>query len=419
MSMEMGRSLQLVLKDKLFGNSIYYILTMAQVSILGLVFWLIVAKGYPESVVGINVTITSAIMLVSRLGLIGFPVTLVRVLPKEKDPKLVVSSYCIATVVLSLVFTLIYIALLPHITPELAYLRTNPLFITTCLVLASTISIHLLLQAAFAAERQGLYVLLKELALSVVRVGGAVVLVIYFSSRYLGITEAWTVAFVVGSVVSVLFLKKTRIQGLDLRKFSFSVLRKDTRLSIENFLVEFLIVLPPMLLPIIITNRVGPEQSAFFYMGWMIAYFFFTISLSVGQSLLAEGSTSLLTWTRDIKRAVKFTLLLVVAGTIVAWFLGSTVLDFLGKSYSTESLSLLKILLVSAVPFVGTAIYTTILRVEKRMRELVLLWIISMAVFYTAVFILLPKYGIESTGWSWLGVNTAICIYIGIRRLVK
>jgi len=391
---------------------------MAQVSILGLIFWLIVAKAYPESTVGINVTITSSLMLISRLALLGFPVTLVRLLPEEKNPSVMVNSYCIASVLLSILFTLIYIVFLPYITPELAHLRTSPMFIVTCLILSSTITIHIFLQAVFIAERQGLYVFLKELALSVVRVGGAILIAFFFFTRYLGITEVWTLSFVIGAIVSVLFLKKTRIKGLGIRNFSFTVLRKGTRLSLENFLVEFLITLPPLLLPIIITNRLGSEQSAYFYMAWMIAYFLFTISLSVGQSLLAEGSTSLLTWIKDIKRAIKFTFLLVIIGTIVAWFLGSTILDFLGKSYSLESLSLLKILLISAIPFIGTALYTSILRVETKMKELGLLWSVTMVVFFIASFLLLPNYGIESIGWSWLGVHTAICIYIGTKTVL-
>lgn len=85
-----------------------------------------------------------------------------------------------------------------------------------------------------------------------------------------------------------------------------------------------------------------------------------------------------------------------------------------GQSYSANALNLLWILCISSLPLGINHIYTSILRVTGRIKELVAIWgFIAVATLVTS-YLIMPATGIIGIGYAWLGVQCLAAIYVVI-----
>ena len=73
------------LRDPLFKNSYYLMMTPVVGSLLGFIFWMVVARFYSTAEVGLAATIFSAMGLIAAFSGLGFNIGLIRYLPKEDD----------------------------------------------------------------------------------------------------------------------------------------------------------------------------------------------------------------------------------------------------------------------------------------------------------------------------------------------
>lgn len=123
-----------------------------------------------------------------------------------------------------------------------------------------------------------------------------------------------------------------------------------------------------------VVNLLGPEQSAYFYIAWTISTLLVAISVAISTSLFAEGSHFEDKLRENVIKSVKFTFLLLVPAVILLVLVGKWLLLAFGQSYSANGLKLLRILIISSLPLGINYIYTSILRVTRRIKQLVVIW---------------------------------------------
>ena len=70
--------------DNLYRNSIYLILNSAIMALLGFFFWTIAARNFSSYDVGLATTVISAINLIMLFSMLGFNISFLKYLPKEK-----------------------------------------------------------------------------------------------------------------------------------------------------------------------------------------------------------------------------------------------------------------------------------------------------------------------------------------------
>jgi len=103
-----------------------------------------------------------------------------------------------------------------------------------------------------------------------------------------------------------------------------------------------------------------------------------------------------------MKRRLKLSFLLLVPVIIMLLMLGHIILLFFGRPYADNSLQLLWILTISALPLTINYVYFSIRRVEKKMLSVILLTgFIALATLGSS-YLLLPKMGIKGAGIGWL-----------------
>jgi O-antigen/teichoic acid export membrane protein len=166
-----------------------------------------------------------------------------------------------------------------------------------------------------------------------------------------------------------------------------------------------------------VVNILSAEQNAYFYIGWMIAGLLFAIPLAVSTSLFAEGSHFEDKLKENVIRSLKFTYLLLVPAVIVLVLVGKWLLLAFGQSYSANALHLLWVLSLSSLPSALSYIYTGILQVTGRIKELIAIWgFIALGTLLVS-YLVMPVTGIVGIGYAWLGAQTIVAIYVLARRL--
>jgi O-antigen/teichoic acid export membrane protein len=160
--------------------------------------------------------------------------------------------------------------------------------------------------------------------------------------------------------------------------------------------------LPMYLLPLLVTARLTVAENAYFYVAWMVGSVFFIISPAVAWALLAEGSHE-----RDqLPRAAR-TAALTIGGLLVPligvfYIAAGPLLHMFGGQYAAHGGTLLRLLILSAVPDAITNLYVSIRRVQGHVWNGAALNIAMAMTTLGLAWALLPTSGIAGAGWGWL-----------------
>jgi len=400
----------------LYSNAFYLMLNTAVMAFLGFFFWMIVARFYTEAEVGLGSAIIAAISLLSLISLVGLNISLIRFLPHSDKPQELINSCYTLGGLTSVAVAGIFLAGLGFWSPALAFVNQNAIFASAFIIFTLLWTMSNLVNYTFIARRRAGFVLSKDSIFSVLKVPLPILFVVSFHA--FGIVASWGIAVAVALVVSIfLFLPKVQDSYKPVPTLKLSLFKDIWRYSSGNYLANLFMACLPFILPLMVVNLLGAEQNAYFYVGWMMAGLLFAIPAAVSQSLFAEGSHFEDKLKENVARSLKFTYLLLVPAVIVLILVGKWLLLAFGQSYSLNALHLLWVLSLSSIPLALTHIYTSILRVTGRIKELMAIWGFIALVVILASYLIMPVTGIIGIGYVWLGVQAVVAIYILARRL--
>ena len=410
------RKLKQVVTTPLYSNAFYLMLNTAVMALCGFFFWMVVARYYAEAEVGFSSAIISAISLIASISLVGLNTLLIRFLSQADKPQQLINSCYTLSALVSLVIAGIFIAGLGFWSPALAFVRQNAIFTAAFIIFALLWTLSSLVDYTFIAKRRAGFVLSKNTIYSVLKIPLPILFVLFF--RTFGIVASWGIAIAVALAISI-FLFLPRVQNLykPAPNLSLGLIKDMWRYSGGNYLANLLASSPSLILPLMVVNLLGAEQNAYFYVAWMIASLLSAIPGAISQSLFAEGSHFEDKLRENVTKSLKFTFLLLVPAVTVLILVGKWLLLAFGQSYSLNALRLLWILSLSSLPLAINHLYTSILRVKSRLKELMAIWgFIAIAVLLVS-YLIMPASGIMGIGYAWLGAQAAVAIYVLARRL--
>ena len=410
------KQLKQFLTTPLYSNAIYLMASIAGMALLGFFFWVVVARFYTESEVGYSAAIISVINLLAILSLVGADSSLIRFLPQAEKPKELINSFFTLTSLISLVIAGIFVAGVDFWSPALAFIKGTAIFAAAFIVFTPLYALLQLANASFVASRRAGFMASTNIIFSALKIPFPILFVSLFHS--FGVVASWGIAAGTAMVISLfLFLPKAQSHYKPVPTLKLNLIKKAWRYSGGNYLTSLFIISPTLVLPVMVVNLLGPEQNAYFYIAWMMATLLFAIPLGVSQSLFAEGSHFEDKLKKDVIKSVKFTFLILIPAVILLNLVGKWLLLAFGQGYSLNALLLLRILTISSLPLAINFIYTSVLRVTHRIRELVAIWGFITIAMLVVSFLVIPSTGITGIGYIWLGVQSAVAIYVtAIRR---
>jgi len=408
-----GQWVAKVRSDPLMANSAYIMLSTASMGVLGFLFWILNARLFSATQIGLATALISATSMISYLSLLGLNSTFVRVLPTSDDRDAEISTGLLFVAGGAVVVSIAYVAALPLLAPELAFVQSAP-YAVSFVILTVASAINLVTDSIFIAYRSAKYNLLVDgviqgstkLALPLALVGlGAY-----------GIFTASGLAAVLAVGFSVLFLVKNF--GYRPRvALSRAAIRRVWSYSAANYFANVLNIVPILFLPLIVIDQRGAADAAYFFVAFQIANLLNSVSYAVSQSLFAEGSYGETPIGALALRSGLWQAVVMLPAAAALCVLAPVVLSLFGGGYRAHGVAALVVFAASAPGVAFNTWTTSLLRLTGQLKALI--W--SNLAYFVLICGLAVWWADLGLGWiaaAWLIGNLVSGVVGGIALLV-
>jgi O-antigen/teichoic acid export membrane protein len=390
---------RLFLNDNLFRNSVYLMLSTVLMGGLGFFFWIICTHIFSPDQIGIGTSLISAMGLISTISLLGFNATFVRVLPTSENRDNEINTGSLLVIIASVVIAIIYILLIPFIAPSLTIIHKSFWYAAGFVVMVALASINSLTDSIFIAYRAAQYALITD---GIITSGIKLLLPLFFIGLgAYGVFASAGLGASIGMIASILYL----IFKFGYRpkiKIDVPTLKNVFHYSFTNYIANLLGMAPTLILPIIVLDHLGAAAAGYYYLAFMVINLLYTVSISISQSLFAEGSYSDSPLRNLFKRSAIILFAIMIPASIILMFLGPFVLGFFGKSYSEGGSAIIVLLALSAPVVAIGNIGTALLKITKQV--------------YALIFVTFTS-AVLDIGLSWIWIERGL-VWVAIAWII-
>ena len=370
----------------LFRNGHALVLSSVVTSVIGMLFWVLAARRSSPSVVGRNVVAINVLTSIGAVAQLNLQSTLIRfVQPAGRHTRRLVVGIYLVSAVVAVVVAGAFLVLLPHISPQLAFLRSSPGMATWFVASAAIWTIMILEDGVLTGLRKTPWVPVENAGFSLLKVGIIVPFVALFPVA--GIYMSWTVAALATVVPTNIYLFARAIsQHQRLAGDSGDVTIRQLRTYVPyDFLGNLWWQGLILVLPLIVLTESGAAASAYFSLAWLIASLLYLVSLSIGDSLVVELSIDASDFEAQCRQVMVHLLKILVPAVALLVLAAPWVLRIFGTSYAVAGTGALRLLGLSALPFIVTGTAVSAARGQRRTRQ-------AMAMF-GGLFVLIVPLG--------------------------
>jgi O-antigen/teichoic acid export membrane protein len=386
-------------RTPLTTSAFYLVCNAGLGSILGSAFWLVAARLYAPSAIGLASAAVGVLLLLATLCDLGLDYAQMRFASANPDQagEIANLSFTLAGMV-SLAAGLIFLAGIGMWSRQFLRFNDVPAVFVVFALAAPAYTIGSLLDATLIAQGRSKFVILKNGLANALRFPLAITL-IAFGSAGLFIAMSGAVSLV--ALLSVPALRWVLPRYRYTPTVDLAMLRRLVPYGIKNHIVNIVSSLPSLLLPMIVLNALGSATSGYFAIAWLLVQPITMVQASVSSALLSEGSRVEHRYMGEIRRALALTLPLVCGTALLGNILAGPLLGLFGGVYAAQSAVLLRWLLASTVPGTMNSLFQSRCRIERRSAPIAWLAIGSAGITLTSLFLLLPH-------WRLAGVGVAV-----------
>ncbi len=399
-----------IFKDSLIINSIYLMVTNFVSSIIGFFFWLIAARYYLPSDIGITSAIFSSVSLISMIGSLGLSRALVFYLPRNNNTGKIISSCLAINIISSITFSLIFILGLKIWSPELSLILNNLENILIFITITVGISISGLIGATFTAGKRSSLQMIKETIFHTIKIFPLILLT---GLGAIGILVSIGIGLILSMIIGFILLFKT---WKYLPKLTLDpIIKNMAKFSAGNYIADIFNNLPKLMFPIMILNMISAKSAGYFYIAIMMAGLLYSITISISSSLLVESSNEEKFW-YNVNKAIKFNLIILIPSILLFMIFGEYILNIFNPDYAENATKTLIILTITGIPLSLVNIFNTVRNAQNRVLSLIRLNFIIAFITISLSIPLIKIMNIEGVAISYLIANT-VGVIIVINRI--
>ncbi|MDF2473353.1 MAG: RfbX, partial [Anaerocolumna sp.] len=389
-----------VLQDHLYRNSIFLVLSKILNASAGFLFWIIAAKLYSITEVGMATVLFSSLGLVMLFSRFGFDLSIIRYI-EITDKNKVFNTSLVITTVASAVISLISILLTRFFQATLVLNFTNAMLF---IVIALCNSITLITGNMFLALRKGQYFFIQTVLISL----RLFLLIPLAYSKSFGIFLSLGICYVLSAVFSLLVLRKeVKINILDIDR---TFVKESFKFSIGSYFSNLLTEAPIFILPIMVLQLIGQEEAAIYYLTMAIGNFALIVPNALSISLFIEGSHGQ-PLKRIITKAFTIAYLFLIPITVIISLWGKNILGFINKEY-IEAYDLLLLVIITNLFAVIYIVFLAVQNINMRVERNIKFNLLSFLLLIGASFCLIPRYHIIGVGYAWLFTHVVLTLII-------
>ncbi|WP_367319371.1 lipopolysaccharide biosynthesis protein [Streptomyces sp. HUAS ZL42] len=379
-------------------------------SCFGSLFWLFATHWYDERTVGLSYSALSASMLLTGIGQLNLHDFLVRFVPTtgRRTRRLVLTCYAVSTS-FSLLVAAVFLALVPVVTPGLDFLLT-PVAGGCFAVATAGYAIFVLQDGALTAVGRPGWVVAENLIFAcgkilLLALGAALAL-------FSGILISWAGALLIALVVANTVLLRRGIPQHERNTPATPPSPRMLGYAATDWLGSLFRLAAYTLVPLIVLDTLGAEQSAYYSLAWSIAYVPYLLALNMGTSLITESVRRPERLVDNGLRVLRHSGLMLAGVTAVLAAAAPQILSLFGASYSAHGTTLLRLLAVSALPNLLVSLAIDVSRARRRLRWAVGLQIATCGLVLGLTVVLLPRFGVTGAGIAWLAAQCLIAVFL-------
>ncbi|MBW8820333.1 MAG: glycosyltransferase, partial [Streptomyces sp.] len=373
-------------------------------SVLGAGYWALATRLYSPESVGQSYAAVAALTFLSAIGDLSMGDVLTRFIATAGPHarRMVLRAYGVTTVATVAVATA-FVLLVPHLVHALAFLHSPDVgaaFVVGC----AAFTIFQLQDGALAGLRRPGCVVVENAGFAVVKIVCLFTIVVATT----GILLSWIVALIAAVV------------GTNAYLFTRAIPRKQAattasptpvlRYTVASYTAALFGIAVVALPPLLVLNRLGPAQNAYFSLAWIVALALYTLNRSMGTSLVIESTWDPGMLRQQIRHMIRHTGALVIAGAAVLTAAAPWVLRIFGAAYEHNATGLFRLAVLSAVPDVIVVAASSACRARRKVGLLVVI-LGGLAVLVLGLtVVLLPVMGLAGIGAAWLIGQTAMAV---------
>lgn len=392
-----------LLRDSLFRNSAFLLLGTIELAAGGFLFWQVVAHLFSTADVGRASALVSASTLIANLALLGMNNSLIRYLNVWPDRAATANTGLVVVTLAAALGAVGFVALSRWFAPELGLLR-QPADAALFVLFTATLGVSLLNDSVFIALRRSGYIVSRNTVVVLLR------LALPFACLALGafgIFTAYQAALALALPVYLVVLK--RKFGLSTRlRAQRDRLGAMWRYSAGNYVATAILMFPNLIMPVLVAQRVGPDEAAFYYIAAMLASALTFVPHATTRSFFAEATHDINRLRASLRKVIRLT---AIAQTFILLALvtaGRFALGLFGPEYAAAYPILVVLAIGAALTSVGF-VGSTLLMVTGRLRLMCGLSAVACAVALTGSYLLVGR-GLIWVGWSLVLGELVLCV---------
>jgi O-antigen/teichoic acid export membrane protein len=409
--------------DPLMRGAYSLITNTALVAALGVIFWIAAARLFPAQDIGRDSALIAAMMTISGIAQLNMANAVPRFLPRATDPARVLRLAYLASAGAAVLLATAFLAVVPRFVDELGSLLDEPLLAIGFVVATVVWGVFVIQDAALAAVRRAplipienaVYGVLKLLALPLFLALGA----------GFGIFQSWVLPVVLLLVPVNILLFRSAIPAHRRRHPATAPAHGEGRRILRFLALDYagsaLAFTGAAVLPLLVLSLLGPEQSAYFYVSFIIVNSIDMFGFNGGTAVVVESALDERRLRANARTMVRRLLPIMMACTAAVVFGAQWILAPFGAEYVDGGSTLLR-LLGCAILFRGvTTLFAAIARVQRRGRALLALDAFCFALGLALTCALAPAFGLTGVGIAWLAsaATAAIVVLPGVVAFMR
>lgn len=387
------------INSPLLKNSLFIGTSKLVNSITGFIFWIIAAKYYSITDVGIAAALISSLALVMTFSRLGLDISLIRFMPL-RDRNKVFNTCLWATSILSIIVGLAYIISIDITSPSLSFIKGN-VFVFILVALGN--STVLTMGNAFLSFREGKY----YLAQNAILISRLILLVPLAALGSMGIFIALGTANIAASILGAVQIRRIEEFKLGL---DIDFIKESFGFSIHNYLASLLNATPLLILPVIVLNTLGAEDAAKYYIALSISNIILIVPDAISTSFFVEGSYGM-NLRNGLVKALAVTYILLISSIIIICASGHLLLAIFGEGYS-DALGLLRIFAISSLLVAIYLLFLSYKNIKMNTKSIIFINLFRFLLLVGTSYLLMKEYGLIGIGYAYILTYAVLMLLI-------
>jgi O-antigen/teichoic acid export membrane protein len=404
----------------MFDNSLALIASKVSTMAFGFIFWLLAARMFLPSEVGLAAGAIAGMMLCTQLALMGIGSSFISFFPKHnQQPKALLNTSFSLIGIGALVVGAAFLLLASRALTELKVVAADPLFVGLFLTMTVLGSIGVLLDQVSTAMGRGDQALMRSIQAGIVIIGQ--LLIVRFlldGGTSVALFSTWVAGTASACLLGAAQLRQSSAEYRYRPRIASRLWKKLLAVGLPNHALTLADRAPGLILPIVVTELLSPSANAYWYAVWMMAWVVYMIPVQVGLNLFSETTQRPKQIRELVRHGTRTSLVLGGLAAAGAALLAPLVLSVLGGAYSVAGTTPLRILVIAVIPLALIQSYFAACRATKRLGEAVAVATVSGFMSVGAAAWAGTALGLRGIALAWVATQALVGVWAVFRLRV-